>query len=422
MIQARAGRCGPIWAAIFFVLLSSNVYAQGAASGPLDPAQMLNEADRFLASGDQDPRLHFIRGMALAELGRCREAADEFIGLLVRDPKQLRPRLELARVLMCLKQYQAARHHFEQVLVNDLPDTVRRNVNSALAAIRERTASWNVSLSLIADTNPSQSTSSQEVEIRGLRYRINNDSRPHNSSGYQVAFNGRMPLDDSLWFARTNGETQSFSDQRYNFQYLQAAIGRHFHFDRRTVTIESGAHGSAYSNNSLYDGATIGVSDYRQIGNTSGLQLSLNALQFHYPTYRYLSGWQYEFATKAFYTPSSTSRWEVSASVLDNQARETAYAFTQNGLATRFQAEWNHGWVTSLGLYATKARYGAPDVLFGQRRHDDDQRVEIEIGNRKWRLWEFTPRLQMGRSQHHANIDFYSYERTYVRLGVNADM
>ena len=147
--------------------------------------------------------------MALAELGRYLEAADEFRLMLTRDPSLMRPRLELGRVLVLSGQHDSARYNFEQVLAHDLPDDVRRNILNVLARLRERTANFSVAVDLVTDSNPVQSTSAREVEIGGLRYRVSPDGRSKESKGVRVAFEGTLPLwEDSLWFVRGNGELQ----------------------------------------------------------------------------------------------------------------------------------------------------------------------------------------------------------------------
>jgi hypothetical protein len=411
-------QCGPLWAAIFFIAGSAPASGEPAKSIP----EVLQTAEHLLLTDKDDPQLHFIRGMALAELARYAEAAEEFRWMLAYDPALHRPRLELARVLMLLGQHDAARYNFEQVLASDLPEDVRRNISSLLARIRERTATLLTSVELVSDSNPNQATSSDEVEIRGLRYKVNNDGRPTKSTGIRMTLDGKLPLgDESLWFLRSNAEVQEYSNSRVNFRYVHVAGGRHFHSQDQTLTLEAGNHASEYGGKRLYDGSTMAISDYRQIRNDLGAKFGAAAQQLNYLDYAHLSGWQRSLTAQAFYAPSPTSRWEVTAGIMRYSAKEAAYGFEQHTFSGRYIQEWVGGWITGLSLGGIQSRYGGTDPIFLERRMDHETKAELELSNRRVRLWKLTPRLQIGWSDRESNINFYGYRRAYVRIGMVGD-
>lgn len=413
-------RRGPRWAAIF-LLLAQPACATGNALPSLE--ETLLQAETLLATEPQDPQLHFIRGMALSSLGRQREAADEFRWMLVRDPSLLRPRLELGRVQMRLGQYDSARYNFEQVLANDLPEEVRKNILNLLARIRESTTTFTLAFELLSDSNPRQATSAREVEIQGLHYTLNGDSKARASSGARLSFEGRVPLSESsLWFFRSSGEMQEYTEHRMNFQYLQAAAGRHFHFDEQTLTLEAGAHASTFGDRPLYSGLLFAVTDYRQLRQDIGIKLTLNSQQLDYHNdFPQLSGWQYGASLQGFYAPSTFTRWETSLGILRNLAKEAPYAFQQANASMRYVHEWVGGWITGEGVYFGISAYDEADPLFGEKRHDFEKRLEFELSNRRLRIGTLTPRLQLGWVDHASNIDLYSYKRGYARIGMTGD-
>ena len=72
-----------------------------------------------------DKQVIFLSGVVHYHVGEYRLAADEFRVLLAMDPSLLRPRLELARALYMLGEYDAARYHFEQVDICDAKNVAR---------------------------------------------------------------------------------------------------------------------------------------------------------------------------------------------------------------------------------------------------------------------------------------------------------
>lgn len=67
------------------------------------------------------------------------------------------------------------------------------------------------------------------------------------------------------------------------------------------------------------------------------------------------------------------------------------------------------------------ADYAAPDPFFGETRHDKEGRVEIDLLNRKLKLWAFSPKLLMGYVKRSSNLDLYSYDRAYLRVGLSTE-
>ena len=80
--------------------------------------------------------------------------------------------------------------------------------------------------------------------------------------------------------------------------------------------------------------------------------------------------------------------------------------------------EWSRGWITGLNTSGSQTRYQADEPLFEMHRKDQEQRVEIDIVNRRWRIGRFSPRLQIGRLERHSSIDFFNYTRDYLRIGL----
>jgi tetratricopeptide (TPR) repeat protein len=418
--SASSLKCGPYWAAFLLCLGCANAFSD--TPNTIDFSSSLIEVEAVLAEHPDELQLHFTRGMLLGELGRYREAADEFRWMLAVDPSLLRPRLELGRVLYLEGSLESARYHFQQVLANELPDTVRDNVLRILARVREQSPFFTISFEAITDSNPKQATSSKEVAVGGLRYQLSDSSKAHEASGFRTAFDGKMPFtSSSLWFVRSSGEIDLYDDAASNYQYLELAVGKNFSFASDTATVELGMHHADFGQQRLYEGAIFSVSDFHQFRPDFSVKATVSAQQLDYYAFTYLSGWQNSVTVNALYAVSPVARWDTSVGFMQNSAINKAYSFQQITIGNRYVQEWAGGWITGAALYANSASYQDIDPLFGVVRRDTEARIEVDIANRKYRFLQFTPKVQFGHVGHRSNIDLYSFNRNYVRVGLTGE-
>ena len=84
------------------------------------------------------PDFDFYYGLSALQSGHYPDARFIFERLVALYPDQDRFRLEYARTLFQLKQYEMAREQFQQVLAKQPPQTVTQNINQFLAVIDER--------------------------------------------------------------------------------------------------------------------------------------------------------------------------------------------------------------------------------------------------------------------------------------------
>ncbi len=127
-------------------------------------------------------------------------AVHSFRGMLVKDPNQMRVRLELARSLFsrgnCIAPPKnlvkhllgddcwAAEQHFLRVIGSDVPPQVIFNVRRFIQICRARKrASGSLSLALAPDTNVNTSTSAQTVNIFGLPFQLDDQARATSGIG-----------------------------------------------------------------------------------------------------------------------------------------------------------------------------------------------------------------------------------------------
>ena len=364
----------------------------------------------------------FLSGQIYAGIGDFHAAADEFRLMLARDATLLRPRLELAHALFMMRDYDGASYHFQQVLAGNLPDEVRVKVLGFLAAIREKLPSYSFTFDVISDSNPKQSTNSKTVTIGGRSYQLNTTAPDKKIWGQALSGSANIPLPgDPSWFAHVNANMIDYPNSDNDQLYVQATVGKHFGFNAKTLTLEIGHQLFDYRGRKLYSGMVWRVSEFLQQSNRSSWQAALQGGQQTYPDYAYLSGWQYTFSLDNQFAQSANSRWQSGASYSRNQAREAAYAYSTPSVYLRYVHEWQGGIISGIRVQKSLSDYSGVDPFFGLVRHDREQRVEVDILNRSWDIWEVTPRLLLGSIEHTSNMTLYGFRRNYVKIGVSRE-
>lgn len=392
----------------------------GAFAAPLSIEALLQAVESERASRPDDLQLQFTHAMALGQLGRFNEAADLFRRMLSRDPSLLRPRLELALVLFKAGDLDGARYHFEQVLAHSLPDAVRQNVNAMLERIREARSYFSASFDVVVDSNPRQATTAETVEIDGVRYVLRDDSRAKKSTGIQVTLDGRLPLPFSeSTFAHGRVEHIEHSGRLSDLSYIQTGIGRNLTGERGTTTMEVGAHHAQYQLRGLYSGVTFSLSDQRRWRDSEWSVIQIASQQLKYSEYAYRDGWQHSGTARLIHIPSPQARWEFDLGHIRTTARESAYAFDLNHVGVRRVHEFEGGWIFGVRLRFAEAEYDGTDPFFRKVRKDSEKQAEIQLSNRKIRFWRLTPQVQIGITRHRSNIDFFEFDRSYVRVGMH---
>lgn len=389
-------------------------------------AGQYEQARRLLALPRMLPRPHlevlFLSGLIYARQGVYHSAADEFRSMLIRDAMLARPRLELAHALFMAKDYEGASYHFQQVLAGNLPDEVRTKVQGFLSAIREQLPSFSFGLDIVNDSNPKQSSNNKTVTIGGRTYRLSTTAPDQTIWGVILNGNAHIPLpDDPSWFARVNATLTDYPNKDSDQLYLQVTAGKHIGFDKNTLTLDAGRQFFEYRGRNLYSGSVWRISEFWRQSNRLNWQTTLQGGQQIYPDYSYLNGWQHTLSLENQFVQSADSRWQTGASYSRNRARESAYSFFSPGFYFRYVREWQGGIISGIRWQSSLSSYFGDDPFFGMRRHDREQRLEIDLINRNWQIWELSPRLLIGGVSHVSNIALYEFRRNYVKIGVSRE-
>ena len=399
---------------------------QIAEAEALFAANKIAELKPLLAALKQENPPHlavlFLVGMVANAEGDYAAAANAFRAMLTRDPSLIRARLELALALQKSGDRQAAKYHYEQVLAANLPDNVKRSVYQQLGDIRERLPSLRLSVDLVSDSNPKQTTNSRVVQIGGLTYTLNDAGSAKSVFGLLVTADASLPLPSNpSWYAHAYGEVYEYPKRELDLMYGEVSIGKRFDKGQHSLALELGLHGSTYQDKALYQGYLLRTNIFMRPLPKLAVVLDASIKSYDYDSLQYLSGHLMSVGINNIYVPSPTQRWDFGASFAKYNANEAAYSYTQLGLSARFSQEWAGGWITGARLQGLIANYDAPDPFFGETRRDKEARFEVDVLNRKLKLWAFSPKLLMGYVKRKSNLQLYSYDRVYVRAGLSTE-
>ena len=375
--------------------------------------------DPFLVEANPHLEALFLSGMAARERGDYDTAAKRFRAMLTRDPRLLRPRLELARTFQLAGDRQAAIYNYEQVLSADLPDTVRRNIYVQLNAIRLREPSFRFTAEVVSDTNPQQTPSSKVVFIGGRPYTLNTTTEGKLQWGIAATGSGIYPIPiDPSWFIQFFGQVYEYPNRNLDNAYAQTTLGKRMIFGTNEVTLSLGGQLATNKGEEQYVGMVSRATGLFTASPKLFFRGDLSVNTYRYQDLQYLDGELGTLGVTAIYVPNPTQRFEIGGFFASYSAAEDPYSYRQPGINIYTSREWNQGWITGLRLLASESRYSAPDPFFGETRKDKEGRLELSIGNRKLIWRDMTPLLTVGYVQRDSTLDVNTYNRFYARVGI----
>src|SRR5688572_2322273 len=155
---------------------------------------VLLASDVLAQQADPEIQRAFIEGAQRLEAGDFQEAARIFRALVLRTDSP-RVKLELARTLFYLREYQESRELFRAVMLEpELPWRVRDNIEVFLRAIDDVDGYVRFSASLVSDSNPRNITSEREFTIGGIRLTFEPPADTKRVTGLRYSVQAQQPL------------------------------------------------------------------------------------------------------------------------------------------------------------------------------------------------------------------------------------
>lgn len=388
--------------------------------GKAEEAASILEAIETTKPGNEQVR--FLQGLVSMQQGDVHKAIGIFRTILIDHPEAVRVRLELARAFFKIKDYQNADRQFRAVRAAKLPPAVMANIDGYLAQIRmSKDWSYGLALAIAPDTNVNGASTSREVDIYGLPFRLSDDARQRSGIGAaidanveyapRIAPNGRLRLGAAL-------QRREYEGRQFDDMTLAVQAGPRFVLPRWDISM-LGTGFKRWYGGDVYASSLGGrIEATHYAGPRTVLSGNVAILQIKDERDDARSRWVYTASVGGVRQLSQTSAVTLRLGTNRQNAREDAYSNWSGFVSAGYFRELPVGFSAYIEPTFTFADYDAPLAAFGKVRKDKVAGITAAILNRRIVFWRFTPRVAYSFTKADSNIDLYDYSRHRVEIGL----
>jgi len=398
--------------------------------------------ERNLPQHLEDTEYNYLLGIALLDSGKPGAAVFALERVLSLNPQHGPARAELARALIALTEFDAARKELLQVKQTPMPAEVATKVDSLLAeldkAIASRAAQGRGAATLAAyvegelgyDTNINTATNSNSVLIPlfGLPASLNGFAR--SQASWVIGFNTGLAAqkrisDDVDIFGRVDGRFR-YHPNKEEFSTTSLAGGGGVRLTRGVDQFSVGVTHSVYYIGQYRNDEQYGVSAQwqRELGRQDVVGAFGQYLRANHPiatalnTGLYLLGgtWTHAYFTKG--DPRMTlTVWaadDQERNVLDSSVGRTFYGIKAAGEYS-LQENWK-----AFGSFAVQSsRYGGQSPFFAVKRQDGRYDLNVGLAYKPEKAWTVTGQYYYLRND--SNIAVNDFSRQQILFTARRD-
>ena len=369
--------------------------------------------------GDPEIQRAFVEGGRLLQAGDY-EAAERIFRALLQKTNSPRIKLELARTLFYEKRYREARGLFREVLLEpDIPWQVRDNVDAFIRQIDNIEGYVKGAVSVISDTNPENITSQREFTIGGIRLTFLPPAENTKVTGLRYLVDAFEPIwQEGRLSTYFTGAYIDYPGQELDRLTVDMGLTKGLDQEGRSA-LKAGLEWGTFAGQELYKfpyAAWLNVlsqsASYRITGQVKAGRVS-------FPDFSYLDANYLSLSASGIRAMSATMAASLNATVEDSKAYEKPYSYSGLTLVPGI------AWLLSEPALFIKAtysygdrRYAAVDPFFGIQREDRKTWVEVAVRKKTWRFMNFTPVLYLSVERNRSNIDYYSYKKANISVGL----
>jgi len=359
----------------------------------------------------------FVEAMQQLRAGHLDEAERTLRGMLERTHSP-RVKLELARVLYLEGKDAEAKALFKEVsMQSDTPWRVRDNIAPFVRSIEERSGYLKLGVTIVSDSNPRNLAPQEEFTIGNLR--VTPTEAPKKMNGLRYSVQGWRPFHGS---SRAGGYlSASYADYPgHQLDRITADLGvlKPLSSSGR-VRGKAGVEFGTFGGKRLYHFPYLGLDSVLKQTQTARLTGEVKLGKVKFADFGYLDANYLSASASVRKVLSATATTSLSATLERSHAREDPYSYVGWQLGPGVDLFWP----SSLYLVGARAslggrRYKAVDPLFGERRSDSTQRLELTLGNKQWRWRDSRISLVASLERNRSNIAFYSYRKFNLSVAI----
>lgn len=368
----------------------------------------------FGQPSDEDLQRAFIQGAQQVQAGKLAQAASTFREMLEVTGSP-RVKLELAHALFLQGKYDEAKVLFKEVSLRaDTPWRVRDNIALFVREIEERTGYLKFDLTVVSDSNPGNLARQKEFSIGDLQ--VTPTEAPKRLTGLRYSAQAWQPLEPIGGAGYLTASYIDYPTEEFDRLTVDVGLAKNLVTSGR-VRGKAGLEFGTSDGSGLYQFPYVGLDAvlsqseaYRLAGELKLGKVRLSDFDYLNATYR--SG---ALSLRRELSPSVAGT--IRAAVEGSRAVEQPYTYYGWDLAPGVSTFWPE---TTFLLGATlsfgRRKYAEADPLFGRRREDEKTRVEVTLGNKKWRWRDSYVALVASLEENHSNIEFFAYQKTNLSV------
>ena len=356
--------------------------------------------------------------------GAPRKALPLLEHLVIVAPENTEIRLELALAYFRVEDDKKSKFHFEQTLDKNLEDAKRKAVLRYLRTIENR-RNWEASLSfaIVPESNASKRTSSETINLGGLDFVLNETASAGTGLNLntRLAYTPRITRDVSARFAvsasGTLFETTEWNDYTLRGEaglVLRSDLDREFSTGVFVSQRWLGDHRFSQDYGGFASASTRVTKD---------IQIALRGEigQRKTPSVPGRDGQVYSLSASAVKVISPRFNIRLRGFAVNTDAAKDYESGMVVGLGLGGTYLFEGGWQTNLNAtYSQERRFGDAPV-FNVARRENQFDVKLQVLNRKIQKYGYSPALEIGLEQKRSNISLFSYENTYVSIGLSRE-
>jgi len=369
----------------------------------------------------------FLDGLILLGEGDAKAAAGQFRAILEAHPEQTRVRLELARALLALRNYDGAEYHLRLAAEDEsLPEDIARVIGDARNVIRSnRRFRFGFDFGFAPDTHLNSATAAETIDVNfgSTRLPLELDDDARERSGVGVTASGyaslRLPTAEAMSLVfDTNLSMINYEGGNLDDYTIQVAGGPELRLEEgRTLTLQAIALNRWYGGDTaaLQFGARATLQ--QEIGRDKRVAFQLDGRHNVSEINPGFDGWQ--VAANLTYEQVVERSAIVSASLIGRREFDAvdAYSNTTVGVSGGIGGELPLGINAGFSGGATWSRFDEPQEFFSFE-HREDWRLQgrAYAGLRNVRVAGFSPSAEYQYIRVDSNYPLYASDRHRIQF------
>jgi hypothetical protein len=308
----------------------------------------------------------------------------------------------------------------------DLPDDVARTIRRVRDVIRSKRAwRFDVDFGFAPDSNINNATSSDTITILWGGYplplNLSQQAQAHSGTGQTASISAglRLPVADKVSaLIDLDAAGNNYGGTAYDDYQTQLAAGGEVRVSQNaSVSLEAVGAQRWYGGHAVSRQAGVKAGFQAQLSNVAQIGIQIDARRTDALFDSLYSGWQ--FGGYATYERAVAKALVVSGGVFvrRDSLNLPAYSSTELGVIAGFGGELPLGVTFGISGTASRAKYDAPIYLFSfDPRKDWRYTARATLGNRKLRVWGFSPQISASYSKIDSSIAYYANDRLRFRF------